>query len=372
MDIKQIEKRLRQVDDQEVSDWLGNKIMAKIGLREQKLLHRLYYWFLKPFYLQVKPVQVTVIIGIALIAFWSGIISERSRNAGLDQEIAISNEELSQNARANYHVGRGLFAAGQLQSALSYFQKAAELDPNQADFSHWRGIAYGALGNTELERQSYYQTIAEKPDYIPSLLYLGHSYLENGKYLAAVQKYERVLQAEPLMPEALFNVALAYHKIGETSRERFALKRYLSTYRSGKWAHRAVERLHQLNDFVYRRYRLGLQQIIVNVHALLGSDPSAQQNEIAHVARHTQHLDGNTLHLVVFQKENTQAAKAMALQLRGIFLQQYFSDKKLPVRASWFDTEENMVTDDGSTAKLSPSLLLFTQPITTDIRRNST
>ncbi len=372
MEIRQIEKLLKQVDDQEVPIWLKNEIMAEVGLRKQKLRHRLYHWFLQPFSLQVKPVQVTVAIGIALIAFWGGTISERNRNTGLDNGIAISSEVLSQNAIANYHLGRGLLAAGQLQAALSYFQKATELDPNQLDFAHWQGVAHGALGNTQLERQSYFHTIAEKPDYIPSLLYLGHNYLENGKYQAAVQKYERVLQAEPLMPEALFNIALAYHKIGNTSKEGFALKRYLSTYRTGKWAHRAVERLHQLDDYTYRRYRVGLQQIIVNVDALLNADPSSQQLEMAHVARNARHLEDSEFHIIVFQKANISSAKATALQLRSTYLQQYYPDHKPSVRASWFDTEETLVTEGGHTKKLSSGLLLFTQPNTTDFRRNST
>lgn len=372
MDISQIEKLLNKVDDQEVPVSLEHKIMTEIGGRKYKLRHRLYHWFLQRFSVRLRPVQITVAIGLALVAFWAGIISERSRITEWGSEMAISAEELSQNARANYHLGRGLLAAGQPQTALTYFQKAVELEPNQVDFAHWQAVAYGALGNAELERKSYYHLIADQPNYLPSLLYLGHNYLENGKYYAALQKYERVLQVEPLMPEALFNVALAYHKTGDTVKEGFALKRYLTAYRTGKWAYRAVERLHQLNDFTYRLYRIGLQQIIVNVDALLNADLSAQQNEIAHVARNTWHLEGNELHIVIFKKADISAAKAVALQLRSFYLQHNYPEQKLLVRASWFDTEEIIETDDGGTKKLSPSLLLFTQPISNDIRRNST
>jgi tetratricopeptide (TPR) repeat protein len=213
--------------------------------------------------------------------------------------------------------------------------------------------------------------VQEHPDYVPSLLNLGHSYLESGNYTAALDYYRRVVQLDPHIFEALYNSALAYRMLNDKDNEKQALRQYLDSCRTGKWAYRAVDRLHQLEDFTFRSYRIGAYRLVLNVADLLQADPIIRQREAELLARAVSRTDRQELHIVVYNKEKKDLARQTAFELRDQLLGRLGPEHDSLIKASWFDAAETRSSESGENLQLSPSVLLFSSPITEQNRRDS-
>lgn len=370
IDDNQIEELLRQTTEQEAPVWLKQKIMKCVYERKPSWHQRIMSWFFQWQTLQFSPAGLVSILVIGCTAFWGGIQVERHLIDGKSLQ-AIKIDTFADNARANYLIGRGLLAGDQREIALSFFRKAVELEPNSAEYVHWQGVAYWTVGNKELERQSYFQTVQDHPDFVPSLLYLGNSYLESGSYSAALQYYQRVLQNDQHNPEALYNSALAYQELDNEPMEKQFLKHYLNLYRTGKWAYRAVDHLHRLDDFTYRIFRIGIHHLVLNVSDLLQTGSVVQKKELEILADAVNRTPHQELQIIVYNKENKSEAKETALNLRNQLLDQMSSDNHVPIMVSWFDTAETVNSGNGNSQELSQSVLIFSNPTNADQRGKS-
>ena len=370
IDDRHIEELLSQTGEQVAPAWLKQNIMQRICMREPSLQQRLVSWFFQRFTLSITPAALVSAIFVGCMAFWGGILLER-HSTDVKSQHAGTLSAFADNARENYLTGRELLARDRREVALSFFQKAAELEPGNAEYVHWQGVAYWSVGNKELERQSYVQTVQNHPDFVPSLLNLGHSYLESGDYSAALQYYQRVLQNDEDSPEALYNSALAYQGLNDESQEKIILKHYLNLYRTGKWAYRAVDHLQQLGDFTFRSYRIGTHSIVLNVSDLLQRGSVVQQKEVALIANAANRAVRQELQIIVYNKEKKDQAKETALNLRAQLLRQLEPENDVSIMVSWFDAEETIFSDNDDKLQLSPSISLFSNPLNEGNRRKS-
>lgn len=370
-DDRQIEELLRRTGEQDAPVWLKQKIMQRISELHPSLSQRLTSWFLHLLPLRLSPAGIVSVIVIGCAAFWGGILAER-HGSDVKMQQAAHLTAFADNARANYLIGRGMLTGDRREAALGFFRKAVELEPDSAEYVHWQGVAYWAVGNKELEKQSYVQTVQDHPDFVPSLLNLGHSYFESGNYSTALQYYQRVLQNDGHSPQALYNSALAYQRLDDAPQAKQIFKRYLELYRTGKWAYRAVDHLHQLGDFTYRGYRIGVQDIVLNVADLLQTGSLVQQKEVELIARAVNRTARQELHIIAYNKEKKEQARETALNLRNQLLGQLDPEHHAPIMASWFDAAENISSANGDTLQLSPSILIFSNPLNEENRRNST
>jgi tetratricopeptide (TPR) repeat protein len=370
LDDNQIEELLRQTKDQEAPVWLKQKIMKRVYERKTTLRQRLKSWLFQQYSFRFSLAGVVSILAIGAMAFWSGTLVERHSSEVRNQQYA-GIHSFADNARANYLIGRGLLAGDRLEPALVFFRKAVELEPNSAEFVHWQGIAYWTVGNKELERQSYLQTVQQHPDFVPSLLYLGNSYLESGNYRDALQYYQRVLQNDQHNPEALYNSALVHQRLDNKPMEQQLFNEYLISHRTGKWAYRAVGHLHQLGDYTYRAFRIGIHYLILNVSDLLLAGSIAQKNELKLLAHAVNRTPDQEIQLVVYNKERIEEARETALNLRNLLLDQMSPEYSTPIMVSWFDTAETISSENGDKQELSESILIFSSPTNMDNRRKS-
>ncbi|NOR26842.1 MAG: tetratricopeptide repeat protein [Desulforhopalus sp.] len=370
LDDNQIEELLRQTRDQDTPVWLKQKIMKRVYQRKASLLQRLKNWFFQQYSFRLSIAGFVSILAIGSMTFWSGILVERHSPEVRNQQ-ANGINSFADNARANYLIGRGLLTGDRREAALVFFRKAVELEPNSAEYVHWQGVAYWTVGNKELERQSYLQTVQHHPDFVPSLLYLGNSYLESGNNRDALQYYQRVLQNDQHNPEALYNSALAHRRLDDKSMEKQFFKDYLVFHRTGKWAYRAVDHLHQLGDFTYRIFRIGIHNLILNVSDLLLAGSIVQKNELKLLAHAVNRTPGQEIQLVVFNKERKEEARETALNLRNLLLDQIGPEYAAPIMVSWFDTAETISSGNGDKKELSQSILIFSNPTNLDNRRKS-
>jgi len=365
---KQLEELLRFDIESEPPPDLSEMIMRRVRNHRPGFRRQLWNWLHRPCTVHFRPLQLAATTAALALFFWAGMTVER--NFSEDPPLAAA---IAENARANYLIGRGLLAGDQVESALPFLEKAVQQDPTSAEFSHWQGVAYWALGKTELERQSYVRTVRSNPDHLPTHLYLGHNYLENGRYREALASYQRVLDRDPSAPEALYNKALVYHRLNDHPQERQAFRQYLETYRTGKWARRAVQHLQALGDYGYRLYRIGIQEVALNMSALLQSGSAAQRREIERLAANLEQnrTEGlHELHIVVYDEHSRTRARETALGLRGQLGEYLQAKENMVIRTSWFDAAETLGKTNGK--KLSQSILLFTRQMISADRRNTT
>lgn len=368
LDDNQIEELLCQTRDQDAPLWLKQKIMNRVCEPKISLSQKLKRWLFHQYSFQLSIAGFVSILAVGSIAFLSGILVER-HSFELRNQQPDGIHSFADNARANYLIGRGLLAGDRGEAALVFFRKAVELEPMSAEYVHWQGIAYWRVGNKELERQSYLQTVQHHPDFVPSLLYLGNSYLESGSYRDALKYYERVLQNDQHNPEALYNSALVHQRLDNQSMEQQIFKEYLVSHRTGKWAYRAVDHLHQLGDYSYRVFRIGIHNLIINVSDLVLAGSIAQKNELKMLADAVNQTAGQDIQIVVYNKEQKEEARETALKLRNLLRDLIDHENAAPIRVSWFDTGETISSKNSDKQELSESIFIFSSPTTITNRR---
>lgn len=157
----------------------------------------------------------------------------------------------------NYYLGRFYLAQEKARQAVPHLRRAAQTEPNNANYHFWLGVANWAVMDFEAERKSYLRALALDKDHVPARLYLAHNLLDSGQWEKALSQYEEVLEKDPYNPEALYNKGLALEQLNRPAAEIRAWKEYLKHYPDGKWALRAVEHLNSLGDFSYRNFTIG-------------------------------------------------------------------------------------------------------------------
>jgi protein O-mannosyl-transferase len=108
---------------------------------------------------------------------------------------------------AHNNFGVALLHSGQIGRAISEYQTALALRPDDAEAEKNLGVAYFRLGNTGQAIVEYQQALSVEPDDAEICNKLGMAYARMGQEDKAVAEYER---AERLMPED----AEAYNNLG--------------------------------------------------------------------------------------------------------------------------------------------------------------
>jgi tetratricopeptide (TPR) repeat protein len=95
-----------------------------------------------------------------------------------------------------YNLGSALFTKEDYKGALAAFDRAIELDPNNAETHHFRGATLEKLGRPKDAIESLKQSVAIHDSYKARWL-LGVVYEQVGDYASAVQEFEAVARMEP-------------------------------------------------------------------------------------------------------------------------------------------------------------------------------
>ena len=368
----EIERLLAELEESPAPPDLAGAVMRVIETRKLPWYLRLRRWLLQPLPFGISPAWLAVTAVLAMVFFrWGATLQPQAPIPDRTALTATASVRQSDEAVTNYRIGRALLEAGQGDKALAYLEQAINDAPQTAEFHHWQGVAYWLRGDGERERQSYLAAMRNDPEVLPARLNLGHHYLERGEAHLALEQYQAVLEHDPHQPSALYNRALAYGLLGQPSQQRQALSDYLERYRIGKWAYRALEHLQDGGDYSYRAYLLGRQRVIVDSRALLDGDERERAREMQHLRRALAALSGEELHLVVYSQGNPTEAKATALALKEQ-LRLAAEDGTPTIRTSWFDVAEQYTDERGRKLALSRSLLLFSKPTLSPVKRNAT
>ncbi len=350
---------LKKIPEREPPPELHGRIMRAVRAKERTRLQRLADLFSAPLVVRIHPLRLAA-MGFACTLFFAlGILAGKSPLFSGGQQPTLP--QTVADDRANYFIGRALLAAGDPARAARYLSRAALLAPGETSYEFWQGVAYGLAGQRDKERSSYNQVISMRPDYLPALVNLGHNLLQSGELDRALALYDRVLRLAPANREALYNRGLVFHLQGRRRAEARAWKKFLATYRTGRWAFRAVAHLNNLGDFSYRAGRIGPRKIIFHQAALLGSDAQARDQEIRLLAGEIARTPSGPLNLVLFRAGDPAGARKTAIRLQALFARQL---KGKRVSVSWFGQPEKVHSSSGTQYELKSGLLLFSAPAT--------
>ena len=256
-------------------------------------------------------------------------------------------ENYPYDANAQFYLGRCYLAVEKNRAALTHLKKAVTLDQGNPDYHFWQGVAYAANGKTRSEMKSYEDALAIKKDHVQALVYMGHNRFEAGQYRASLGYYNRALNQQPSIPQALYNRALALRKLNRTPEEIEAWKTYLGAYSDGSFAIRAAQYLNEYGHFDYRNHILGKKTVTLHqvqfapsgARILNASTPSLK--ELARITAHTPHL---VLHIVAYQKNNRKLAEIRAKSVKKYLLDQERNIDGTRIKVSWFDKPESVKT----------------------------
>ena len=370
---EEIEVMLKNSTEMDAPSWLSAQIMEEVSARAARAASRRR----SPRWANRRSVGrfslgLCVVVLSAMVSFWTGRQYQQgefaAQSSGDDGRLIPTEIK---DASSSFFIGKGLLAGGLESLALSYLRQAAKLDPTVAEYSYWTGIAYWRLGETDKERNSYLRALQQQPDYLPSLMNLGHVYLEEGQYAKAIELYDRVLTISPHESKVLYNKGLALLLQGNGSAAETELIRFLDQQRQGKWAQRAVRHLYSQGNYRFRSFRVGVKDIVLDADALLFDKNGRKQREIERLASVVSQAAGYEVHLVVYSKDDLHQAKQLAKDLKNNLLNILGADT-IDIKTSWFDEPQVLMARGERNSTILPdSVLIFTRTKEERDRRSS-
>jgi tetratricopeptide (TPR) repeat protein len=306
-----------------------------------------------------------------ILAFYGGLQVDRFY-PGItkisDELFTIESKSFSDESL--FYLGRSLLSSGQTTQALNAFSRAETMRPDNLQYTLWKAIAYRDLGNLDKERQTYQQLIVKKPDLLQARLGLARNFLQDGHADKARQLYGQILVTHPKQELALYNKALALRLQGNHTKEAEAWKSYLDYYRTGDTANMALQHLHELGDYSFRKYQLGHRSVILNQDRLLNLKWQGQTREVEYLTRNLKDGTLGGVSIVVFVQDNVQEAKEIALSLRTAIADRTAGTKGDSVGFSWFDEAEPVETTSRANVSLSKGLLIFSTPRINNVKES--
>jgi tetratricopeptide (TPR) repeat protein len=103
----------------------------------------------------------------------------------------------------------------QYEKALTDYDQAIQLDPNNAYAFYNRGITYHKLDQYEKALADFDRAIKLDPDDARAFYYRSNVYHDLGWYEKALADYDQAIQLDPNNAYAYNNRGLTYHKLGE-------------------------------------------------------------------------------------------------------------------------------------------------------------
>lgn len=128
------------------------------------------------------------------------------------------------------NLGTILIQRNKAEEAIEYLKKATVLDASSSPAWFMMGVAQYRAGLDQQAIASLTETVRLDPANAPALLYLGNLETSAGNYEKAVGCFENALKIQPESPEAHFNLAWTYSRLGRTAQAR---KSYDAAIRCG-------------------------------------------------------------------------------------------------------------------------------------------
>ena len=132
--------------------------------------------------------------------------------------------------------------------AISYYQNALNVDPNNVEIRYNLGKMYQDMGQLEEAEQEYKTVIEIDPENIPALNNLGYLYLDEeiARYEEAADLFTQAIEANPNFVYSVCNRGVAYEYLGEYDKARRDYQTALKLERNFEPAISGLNRLDKL------------------------------------------------------------------------------------------------------------------------------
>jgi tetratricopeptide (TPR) repeat protein len=111
--------------------------------------------------------------------------------------------------------GFGLYSLGQYQEAITWYDKALSIDPNNIEALNYKGVALSNLGKNEEAINWYDKALAIDPNNVNVLNNKGVALSNLGKNEEAINWYDKALSIDPNNIEALNYKGIALSNLGK-------------------------------------------------------------------------------------------------------------------------------------------------------------
>ncbi len=158
-----------------------------------------------------------IVFGVLFLSFLLpriyNIYPQKNKSSSIRKDIS----SLSRNTpEDNYKAGRDLFKKNNYSSALYYFQKAVELDPNNVDYLTELAIAHYKLKNYDEAIRTYEKIISLHPDNVSSYYNrIGNIYWIKKDFEKAEFYFRKAIELDPTLVVSYNNLALMLDENGK-------------------------------------------------------------------------------------------------------------------------------------------------------------
>ena len=149
--------------------------------------------------------------------------------AGTLQTFASLNDESQKNKRqaaeSFYSQGLGILSRDDFAKAVTYFEKAVEIDPTYAEAWYQAGFCYGMLGQHKAALNASEQAAKLRPDWAETYTNIGASSYALKNYENAAEAYKKAAKLSPYNHQIQYALGLSFNKLGRADEEILAYKR---------------------------------------------------------------------------------------------------------------------------------------------------
>lgn len=134
-----------------------------------------------------------------------------------------------QNKRASaqslYSQGLGILSRDDYARAVTFFEKAAEIDPNYAEAFYQTGFCYGMLGRHNEALKASKQAARLRPNWTETYINIGASSFALGQFKDALEAYKTAVKLDESNADSQYALGLTLGKLNRTDEEILAYKR---------------------------------------------------------------------------------------------------------------------------------------------------
>ncbi len=148
---------------------------------------------------------------------------------GAPQTFASLNTETQKNKRAAaeslYSQGLGILSRDDYARALTYFERAVEIDPNYAESWYQAGFCYGVLGKHAEALRASRQAARLRPEWAETFVNIGASSFALGQFKEAADAYRQAARLNPDNADIQYALGLTLNKLNRADEEILAYRR---------------------------------------------------------------------------------------------------------------------------------------------------
>ncbi|MGI8640761.1 MAG: tetratricopeptide repeat protein [Pyrinomonadaceae bacterium] len=145
------------------------------------------------------------------------------------QTFSSLNSQSQKNKRAAaqslYSQGLGILSRDDYARAVTYFEKAVEIDGNYAEAWYQAGFCYGMLGRHADALKASKQAAKLRPEWSETYVNIGASSFALGQYKDAAEAYKQATKIDANNADTQYALGLSLNKLGRTDEEILAYKR---------------------------------------------------------------------------------------------------------------------------------------------------